>query len=138
MPEFVRPEAPGFELVRRGYHPDQVDRRIAKLVSDRDSALAGVAKLERLVVQRADSDWSGASGQALIADAYRQAERQLFERQTRSAPGPETFELVRRGYDRAQVDQRVAELVTERHLAHVRIGALERLVRELDEQRRRG
>ncbi|MFF4401328.1 protein kinase [Streptomyces sp. NPDC001480] len=140
VPDFVRPEFPGFELARRGYHRDQVDERLAKLVSDRDSALARVAELERHVVQKAGGAWLGASAQGLIADAYRRAERQLFARQIRGAPRPESFELVSRGYDCAQVDQRVAALVTERHLARVSIGALEDLIKEkdLDEQRRRG
>jgi len=39
----------GFELVRRGYDRAQVDERISKLVSDRDSALARITALEKRI-----------------------------------------------------------------------------------------
>ena len=39
----------GFELVRRGYDRAQVDERISKLVSDRDSALNRITALEKRI-----------------------------------------------------------------------------------------
>ena len=39
----------GFELVRRGYDRAQVDERISKLVSDRDSALSRITALEKRI-----------------------------------------------------------------------------------------
>ncbi|KPC94003.1 cellulose-binding protein, partial [Streptomyces sp. NRRL F-6602] len=39
----------GFELVRRGYDRAQVDERISKLVSDRDSALTRITALEKRI-----------------------------------------------------------------------------------------
>lgn len=41
------------------------------------------------------------------------------------------FELVLRGYDRGQVNDRVAGLVADRDSALIRITALERLIEEL-------
>ncbi|MGW7256915.1 protein kinase domain-containing protein [Streptomyces sp. NPDC054834] len=142
VPDFVRSESPGFELVRRGYDRDQVDDRIAKLVSDRDSALARVAELERQVMQEAAGSWPGTPGRGLIAAAYLQAERDEVARHEGGVRRPDApsyhFELMRRGYDRTQVDARVTQLVTDRHWAVVRIGALEKLIKELNGQGRRG
>lgn len=41
------------------------------------------------------------------------------------------FELVLRGYDRAQVNDRMADLMADRDSALIRITALERLIEEL-------
>src|SRR5688500_8195854 len=48
-----------------------------------------------------------------------------------SDTSPYGFELVRRGYDRAQVDDRITKLVADRDSALTRITALEKRIEEL-------
>src|SRR3954454_12289280 len=56
----------GFELVRRGYDRAQVDERISKLVSDRDSALARISALEKRIEEL---HLESQNAQAQLADA---------------------------------------------------------------------
>ncbi|KJY32493.1 cellulose-binding protein, partial [Streptomyces sp. NRRL S-495] len=44
---------------------------------------------------------------------------------------PHGFDLVRRGYERAQVDERITKLVADRDSALTRISALEKRIEEL-------
>ncbi|MFJ4832791.1 protein kinase [Streptomyces sp. NPDC088747] len=137
----VRPQAGksppfGFQLVRRGYVRDQVDKRIPQLVADRDSALARVAVLEgrakeKLAAQSTElpipveAAWRQAAD--IIAAAYARADL-AQARLPRTPPQADSFELARRGYDREQVDERVALLVADRDSALARAAVLEGLI----------
>lgn len=126
----------GFELVRRGYDRAQVDECISQLVSDRDSALSHVTTLEELTrnLHVASMGAERDNGQAvearrraadIIADANARARRASGIR------SPSDFELVRRGYDRQQVDERISKLVADRDSAMSRIATLAKHVEEL-------
>jgi len=88
----------GFKIVRRGYDRQQVAQTVSRLVEQRDEALRQAAELEHGSLPGPGSP----SGEP--------------------PAGPSAaFEFVRRGYDRAQVDERVTELVRERDRALARL-----------------
>lgn len=91
----------GFKIVRRGYHREQVNEQVARLVGQRDEALRQAAEWEhgRLPGPGSPAE-EPPDGLAL------------------------GFELVRRGYDRAEVDEHITRLVEERDRAVARVRAL--------------
>lgn len=91
----------GFKIVRRGYDRQQVAETVTRLVGQRDEALRQAAELEH----------------GRLPDLGSPADE---------SPAGRTvgFEFVRRGYDRAQVDERLVELVEERERALARLRAL--------------
>ncbi|WP_405614918.1 protein kinase domain-containing protein [Streptomyces sp. NBC_01508] len=131
-----------FELVRRGYDRRQVDEHIAQFVADRDFALSLLAKLNRLIdeLQRASTDMGVDAGQARrrAADIVAEARSRGRMATTPADPlgesavgSPFGFELVRRGYDRGQVDQHITKLMADRDHALTRIAHLARRVEEM-------
>lgn len=87
-----------FRVVRRGYDRAQVDEQLARLVAERDTAVRRAAEAE------------AHAGQP--------------EQGTPEAEAPVIgFALVRRGYDRDQVDVAIARLVDERDRAAARLRA---------------
>ncbi|WP_327430686.1 serine/threonine protein kinase [Streptomyces sp. NBC_01236] len=132
----------GFDVVVRGYNQAQVDSRVSKLVADRDSALARIAhlevRIEEEIAERLDSQTvAPVRGQAgnVIDEAYARAEREFAahapQARKDAVDSSHGFELVLRGYDRAQVNDRMADLMADRDSALIRITALERLIEEL-------
>ncbi|MFJ9415053.1 hypothetical protein ACIRPT_12895 [Streptomyces sp. NPDC101227] len=136
----------GFELVRRGYDRGQVDEAITRLVADRDTALDGIAALETLIeeLQLASMDGGGDAGQAAdvrrravatIAEARARAERvgtaATDRLGQRAGDPPFAFELVRRGYDRGQVDEAITGLVGDRDGSRARVARLAERIEEL-------
>ncbi|MGW4232933.1 serine/threonine-protein kinase [Streptomyces sp. NPDC004980] len=118
----------GFELVRRGYDRAQVDDRITELVADRDSALNRISVLEGIAAGLRSGRSDAARGATEIAAAVRAESDTPRARRLREPPA---FELVRRGYDRAQVDDRISKLASDRNSALNRISVLKMRIAEL-------
>ncbi|MEU2133375.1 serine/threonine-protein kinase [Streptomyces sp. NPDC018352] len=119
----------GFELVRRGYDRARVDDYISRLVADRDSKLAQVVTLEESVRDlHYFASLEGRRDSSPAAEARRRAAgaaaADVRAQRSGMVGPPPGFELVRRGYDRAQVDERISELVADRDRANHRIGPL--------------
>ncbi|MCX5332343.1 serine/threonine-protein kinase [Streptomyces sp. NBC_00140] len=136
----------GFELVRRGYDRAQVDDRIAELVVMRDRSLSRIGMLETIVVdllalylrgedsQSAEYSEQRLAAQLIAAAKHQAAQRLPYAGDPRgsvSDSSPYGFELVRRGYDRAQVDDRIGGLMSDLHRAKVQVGALAGLVEDV-------
>ncbi|GLF94046.1 serine/threonine-protein kinase [Streptomyces yaizuensis] len=126
----------GFELVRRGYDRGQVDQYITLLVSDRDAALVLIDRLERLTQELQLASPDVAQNDDRYADARHQVEdiiaevNNRVERADRSRADRFGFELVRRGYDREQVDEYLAKLVADRDSALANIARLAQRIKE--------
>ncbi|QRX93328.1 protein kinase domain-containing protein [Streptomyces noursei] len=114
----------GFELVRRGYDCGQVNDYITRLVAARDHALSQIAKLEELIAKLGQDGGRAADARRRVTDII--AEVHAREHRV-AAPG---FELVRRGYDRTQVDDYITRLIAARGRAQVRIADLARRIEE--------
>jgi len=139
----VPPAPVSFDLVRRGYHRAQVDDRIAKLTADQNLALFNVADLEERIddeVRLLSEDQS--KSLALTQDQVKQFLDDVYAYAERTAPRPLQpqqgdsyppygFELVRRGYDRAQVDDHISKLVVVRDSALTRVILLEGILESL-------
>ncbi|MBE8476923.1 serine/threonine-protein kinase [Streptomyces justiciae] len=140
----------GIELVRRGYDIQQVDDYIATLVAMRDDSRSRIDMIQLIVeellglsLQRAGADANddhlSRRVAQIIGDATRRAASRLpykadHQDMPQSNPGsyltPHGFELVRRGYDRVQVDERIDKLMSELHAVKVRVIALADLVED--------
>jgi len=128
----------GFELVRRGYDRAQVDVCISKLVAARDTAAARVSALEQ---QSAELDFNfGLTGVGPVDNQNLEGRAEAALARARIAVGLDVdsqgtkydpsfvFDLVRQGYDRAQVDERISKLTADRDMALARISALEQRI----------
>ncbi|MDQ0908547.1 vacuolar-type H+-ATPase subunit H [Streptomyces canus] len=134
-----------FKVVRPGYARTVVDDHILRLVVARRGAESEVTWLEEQFVDRyveaTTSDHSlpetknAARNEALRSIAHARAEARLeYSRRRESDPPPtasDLFAVVRRGYDRVQVDQRYDQLVREKIRAEARIAALRELLKTL-------
>ncbi|WP_328977674.1 protein kinase domain-containing protein [Streptomyces canus] len=134
-----------FKVARPGYDRTVVDDHILRLVVARRGAKSEVTWLEEQFVDRyveaTTSDHSlpetknAARNEALRYIAGARGEARLeYSRRRESDPPPtasDLFAVVRRGYDRVQVDQRYDQLVTEKIRAEARIAALRELLKTL-------
>ncbi|MFJ9011248.1 protein kinase [Streptomyces canus] len=134
-----------FKVGRPGYDRTVVDDHILRLVVARLGAESEVTWLEEQFVDRyveaTTSDHSlpetkdAARNEALRYIAGARAEARLeYSRRRDSEPPPtasDLFMVVRRGYNREQVDQRYNQLVTEKIRAEARIAALRELLKTL-------
>lgn len=135
-----------FELVRRGYDHGEVDAHIERLVGMRDASLSRIGMLEMIVEELLASSFQEEDANAreslvssyvakVIGDAKRRAAQSLPYRGNPNgwdwSSSLYGFSLVRRGYDRAQVDERLHRLMSDLHSAKVQVGALAGLVEEV-------
>lgn len=139
-----------FELVRRGYDRAQVDAGIEKLLADQNSSLTRIRALGEEIeagvglmseTQAKSLGLTRDQVRQLLDDSYAGAERMVHGREG-AAPRPSRprqsdtaspygFMLVRRGYDRAQVDEAVAMLVADRVSLLARVSLLEGILDRL-------
>ncbi|WP_405527028.1 protein kinase [Streptomyces canus] len=134
-----------FKVVREGYARTVVDDHILRLVVARRGAESEVTWLEEQFVDRyveaTTSDHSlpetkdAARNEALRYIANARAEARLeYSRRRDSDPPPsasDLFAVVRRGYNREQVDHRYDQLVTAKIRAEARIAAVRELLKTL-------
>ncbi|MFF9660430.1 protein kinase domain-containing protein, partial [Streptomyces griseoluteus] len=135
---------PAFAQVRRGYDRKQVEERIRQLLAERDDYQAELRSLARAYVTRKVTSGTTAGSSALEYEAVRRrAQQELIEAldtdlrytdyEPRSAyasmgDGLPPFELVRKGYDRAQVDRYIEKLWQEEVYLYAGITVLRRLL----------
>ncbi|WP_020136023.1 serine/threonine-protein kinase [Streptomyces sp. 351MFTsu5.1] len=130
----------GFELVRRGYDRTQVDERLRELGKARVRRRDELAALEGKFVEsrlraRTSARSSEEQREAVLRDVLQElddvaasAQRELAApRKERPKSDLPPFELVRRGYDREQVDRHIESLQAEQHNLLYRIMTLNRL-----------
>ncbi|MER8012409.1 serine/threonine-protein kinase [Streptomyces sp. NPDC094149] len=134
-----------FKVVRQGYDRNIVDEHILRLIVGRRGAESEATWLEEQFADRyveaTTSDYSlpatveAARDEALryIATARGEADLKFFRRPASEAPptASDLFAVVRKGYDREQVDRHYDRLTTAKGRAEARIAALEELMKTL-------
>ncbi|MFI6941407.1 hypothetical protein ACIBI4_19200 [Streptomyces sp. NPDC050418] len=100
-----------FELVRRGYDRAEVDAVISTLVAERERALAELVALREKV------------GKLFPQEPLPDAADLSFPPSPEGVP-TQGLTIVRRGYDREQVDTSIGRLVTDRDRARAQAAAL--------------
>jgi hypothetical protein len=135
------PPGPRFELTRRGYDTKQVDEHLLGIEARRDRYRADLFVLQREFIEREVNSQTSASSseeereavrrsaEGHLADVFAPGLQHLARSQREVLPKSDVpeFELVRRGYDREQVERRIKELRDEQQSLMYRIMELRRL-----------
>ncbi|WP_155055363.1 serine/threonine-protein kinase [Streptomyces blattellae] len=138
----ILPPGSRFQLVRRGYDPGQVDDHIRDLRGSRIRRRTELTALEdefieRKLISQPLASLSEEEREAVRRTAYRRLAdifapglQLLAGSQSEVRPKSDVppFDLVRKGYDRKQVDRHIGELRDEQHRLMYRIMELRRLL----------
>lgn len=140
--ERTEPPRPQFDVVRRGYEPEQVHQHILKLINGLDWRLAEADNVERRFIEerlksRLTAHSSTVERKAVLDGVLDEITEilapglQHLAARERVAPAPSDlppFELVRRGYDRLQVDSYIKDFRDEEDRAKLRAMELQEIL----------